>query len=295
MFLVSARAAASKKRRNETKNPSNEKTPCWPCAHPVMRVVSALRQQWYRNMAVSIARRPAANAAFLLITFLTVLINQQSVADVPEDASTPEEPPHRRFEYKYSFKGPHLSQSDGSVPFWIHTGSKFVPSCEHHQPVPKHWFTATFQRGQLNLERDFLQLRLFPFLLHRHGSACFAHSPIFHRLMTHPGVLWKLIFSAFLQTKWLNCSKREGKRSVELSSFKTGLWNLTSHTGLPSGWDEGSIGTSRDYSRHESISDGFGINASCKLQKSFFISSVFVVQMSCLQLHTTAIEYMQKQ
>lgn len=137
-FLVSARAAASKKRRNETKKPSNEKTPCWPYAHAVTSVDSALRQQWYRNMAVSIARRPAANAAFLLITFLTVLINQHSVADVPAGASTPEEHPHRRFEYKYSFKGPHLSQSDGSVPFWIHTGSKFVPSCEHHQPVAKH-------------------------------------------------------------------------------------------------------------------------------------------------------------
>lgn len=33
--------------------------------------------------------------------------------------------PHRRFEYKYSFKGPHLVQGDGSVPFWVHTGSKY--------------------------------------------------------------------------------------------------------------------------------------------------------------------------
>lgn len=32
--------------------------------------------------------------------------------------------PHRRFEYKYSFKGPHLVQADGTVPFWVHTGSK---------------------------------------------------------------------------------------------------------------------------------------------------------------------------
>lgn len=32
--------------------------------------------------------------------------------------------PHRRFEYKYSFKGPHLVQSDGTVPFWAHAGSK---------------------------------------------------------------------------------------------------------------------------------------------------------------------------
>ena len=32
--------------------------------------------------------------------------------------------PHRRFEYKYSFKGPHLVQSDGTVPFWAYAGSK---------------------------------------------------------------------------------------------------------------------------------------------------------------------------
>ncbi|KAI0227060.1 Protein ERGIC-53 [Lamellibrachia satsuma] len=30
--------------------------------------------------------------------------------------------PHRRFEYKLSFKGPHLVQRDGSIPFWTHGG-----------------------------------------------------------------------------------------------------------------------------------------------------------------------------
>lgn len=30
----------------------------------------------------------------------------------------------KKFEYKYSFKPPYLSQKDGSVPFWEHTGSK---------------------------------------------------------------------------------------------------------------------------------------------------------------------------
>lgn len=148
-----------KKGGNETKKPTNEKTPCWPYTHPVMRVDSALRQQWYRNMAVSIARRPAANAPFLLLTFLTVLINHHSVANVPAGASTIEEPPHRRFEYKYSFKGPHLSQSDGSVPFWIHTGSKFVPSCEHHQPAAKYVFTAIFHTKHRNLEHAFFFLQ----------------------------------------------------------------------------------------------------------------------------------------
>uniref|UniRef100_A0A8C3GJM3 Lectin, mannose binding 1 n=1 Tax=Cairina moschata TaxID=8855 RepID=A0A8C3GJM3_CAIMO len=38
-------------------------------------------------------------------------------------------PPHRRFEYKYSFKGPHLVQADGTVPFWAHTGNA-IPSAD---------------------------------------------------------------------------------------------------------------------------------------------------------------------
>ncbi|OXB60775.1 hypothetical protein ASZ78_016826 [Callipepla squamata] len=37
--------------------------------------------------------------------------------------------PHRRFEYKYSFKGPHLVQADGTVPFWAHTGNA-IPSAD---------------------------------------------------------------------------------------------------------------------------------------------------------------------
>lgn len=32
--------------------------------------------------------------------------------------------PHRRFEYKYSFKAPYLAQKDNQVPFWTYSGSK---------------------------------------------------------------------------------------------------------------------------------------------------------------------------
>jgi len=32
-------------------------------------------------------------------------------------------PLHRRFEYKYSFKGPHIVQKDNSIPFWEYSGS----------------------------------------------------------------------------------------------------------------------------------------------------------------------------
>jgi mannose-binding lectin 1 len=31
----------------------------------------------------------------------------------------------KRFEYKLSFKGPHLAFKDGTVPFWSFGGSRF--------------------------------------------------------------------------------------------------------------------------------------------------------------------------
>lgn len=34
--------------------------------------------------------------------------------------------PHRKFEYKYSFKPPYLAQKDGSVPFWSYGGYAFA-------------------------------------------------------------------------------------------------------------------------------------------------------------------------
>lgn len=122
-----------RRRRDQTigaKNRPMRKRPVGPTASRRARAHWALRQQWGTNMAVSIARLPAVNLQTLALTFLTAVILHRSVADL--SVGTPpasEEPPHRRFEYKYSFKGPHLSQSDGSIPFWIHTGSKFGSSC----------------------------------------------------------------------------------------------------------------------------------------------------------------------
>ena len=34
--------------------------------------------------------------------------------------------PHKKFEYKLSFKGPHLVQRDGTIPFWEHGGRKYI-------------------------------------------------------------------------------------------------------------------------------------------------------------------------
>uniref|UniRef100_I3JLD9 Lectin, mannose-binding, 1 n=1 Tax=Oreochromis niloticus TaxID=8128 RepID=I3JLD9_ORENI len=96
------------------------------------------------NMAVPIAESPAVGARLLIITFVTTLIFHSSVADITVGASTSEEAPHRRFEYKYSFKGPHLSQSDGSIPFWIHTGNA-IPSADQVRITP----SLRSQRGSV--------------------------------------------------------------------------------------------------------------------------------------------------
>uniref|UniRef100_A0A669BAL3 Lectin, mannose-binding, 1 n=1 Tax=Oreochromis niloticus TaxID=8128 RepID=A0A669BAL3_ORENI len=95
-------------------------------------------------MAVPIAESPAVGARLLIITFVTTLIFHSSVADITVGASTSEEAPHRRFEYKYSFKGPHLSQSDGSIPFWIHTGNA-IPSADQVRITP----SLRSQRGSV--------------------------------------------------------------------------------------------------------------------------------------------------
>ncbi|XP_062926553.1 protein ERGIC-53-like isoform X2 [Mobula hypostoma] len=45
------------------------------------------------------------------------------------------ERPRRRFEYKYSFKGPHLVFGHGSIPFWTHHGNA-LPSLDQVRIVP---------------------------------------------------------------------------------------------------------------------------------------------------------------
>lgn len=51
---------------------------------------------------------------FLLLIFISILSVNESFA--PSDVL-------KRFEYKLSFKGPHLVFKDGSIPFWEHGGS----------------------------------------------------------------------------------------------------------------------------------------------------------------------------
>ncbi|XP_076139896.1 protein ERGIC-53 [Alosa pseudoharengus] len=82
-------------------------------------------------MAVSIAKCLTADVYLLIVSILLCPIYAEIVAG----SSTGEDTPHRRFEYKYSFKGPHLSQSDGSVPFWVHTGNA-IPSSDQIRITP---------------------------------------------------------------------------------------------------------------------------------------------------------------
>merc|ERR1711881_631954 len=51
---------------------------------------------------------------------------------------------HSRFEYKLSFKGPHLTNKQGNVPFWTHYGSA-IPSDEQVRITP----SLKDQRGGL--------------------------------------------------------------------------------------------------------------------------------------------------
>ncbi|XP_032809574.1 protein ERGIC-53-like isoform X2 [Petromyzon marinus] len=58
--------------------------------------------------------------------------------------------PQLRFEYKLSFKGPHLVLGDGAVPFWSHTGSA-IPGPELLRVAPslRHGRGAAWSRTSL--------------------------------------------------------------------------------------------------------------------------------------------------
>lgn len=49
------------------------------------------------------------------------------------------EVPHKRFEYKCSFKPPYLAQRDGSVPFWTYGGSKYCFLVEYYVTNDENW------------------------------------------------------------------------------------------------------------------------------------------------------------
>ncbi|XP_015195644.1 protein ERGIC-53 isoform X2 [Lepisosteus oculatus] len=79
-------------------------------------------------MAVSIEKCLIVATRLLILTLIFHLVS----ADVVQSS---QDSPHRRFEYKYSFKGPHLAQSDGTIPFWVHTGNA-IPSSDQIRITP---------------------------------------------------------------------------------------------------------------------------------------------------------------
>ncbi|KAK6494384.1 protein ERGIC-53-like [Huso huso] len=79
-------------------------------------------------MAVSMDKWLTVAAGLLIFC----IIFNRTNADVAPGSN---DAPHRRFEYKYSFKGPHLSQSDGTIPFWLHNGNA-IPSADQVRITP---------------------------------------------------------------------------------------------------------------------------------------------------------------
>uniref|UniRef100_A0A8B9H0A5 L-type lectin-like domain-containing protein n=1 Tax=Astyanax mexicanus TaxID=7994 RepID=A0A8B9H0A5_ASTMX len=95
----------------------------------------AARRQRCVSREGKMAARALVAAVAVLVVCVCVHAEQQEAAGGAGDSASAGgrvggsggggDAPHRRFEYKYSFKGPHLSR-DGSIPFWVHTGSKSV-------------------------------------------------------------------------------------------------------------------------------------------------------------------------
>lgn len=54
-------------------------------------------------------------------TFLPLVIISISIHSLCTQSQF--DPPHKKFEYKYSLKGPYLAQKDGAVPFWEYDGN----------------------------------------------------------------------------------------------------------------------------------------------------------------------------
>ena len=87
-------------------------------------------------MAVPTGKKRLVARPYLFISVLFITLKSIGCDNIAAGAATSDpDAPHRRFEYKYSFKGPHLSLTDGSIPFWIHTGSKLWSQLSDCSPV----------------------------------------------------------------------------------------------------------------------------------------------------------------
>ena len=57
------------------------------------------------------------------ILYLAAIVFCCLIQTLGTQANYATETPQKRFEYKYSFKGPYLAQKDGTVPFWEYSGN----------------------------------------------------------------------------------------------------------------------------------------------------------------------------
>ena len=66
--------------------------------------------------------------SFIFVSIFLQFFASKTHAFVPPDI-------HRRFEYKLSFKGPHMMFKDGTIPFWEHSGSA-IPANDQIRLTP---------------------------------------------------------------------------------------------------------------------------------------------------------------
>lgn len=88
------------------------------------------------------------SATAVLARVLCILCMYGALAELPK----------ARFEYKLSFKGPHLVQRDNSIPFWEYSGGKCnikvvmpVSICLGHVLKDAHVVSASFDHMQAGL------------------------------------------------------------------------------------------------------------------------------------------------
>ena len=77
--------------------------------------VSRLNRCPLPSVTTNMATRVKCHLLFIATTFAVLCLITANAPGLP----------HKRFEYKLSFKGPHLVQKDGTVPFWEHAGRKY--------------------------------------------------------------------------------------------------------------------------------------------------------------------------
>jgi len=70
---------------------------------------------------VNFFKMASVEALYGVISLL--FLSSISLASVPSER-------HVKFQYKHSFKGPHLVNKDGAIPFWNHGGSKYPLFCQ---------------------------------------------------------------------------------------------------------------------------------------------------------------------